>query len=392
MNSTQSILSPQLRVLYLLLVAIGVFFVPAWQWILAFFISQFLWALALGVKLPTLLEKFKKITFFVLIIVVAYGLFPENPGTEWITLDLKLFALKLNAVGLLDGVTMALRVLTIVIVSILVRQGDPKAIAAGLAALGLPKIAALTIDATLELLSDSTRKRKGGGGGRGNGRGKNKESKTGRFKDALKKLSKGDTSILSNALTNHIKNVEQFISEKDNVSAHMARDVAIISGISLTMLGIKVLKLLPGLPFLPGHKGILLIPLYIVAGRMTQTKFGSSTTGFTMGVVAFLLGDGRWGIFEVLKHVAPGLMVDLLMPLLGRTKKIPSLMVFGALVALGRFATTTAIALVMQAPSLVFALLIPSLLVHLSFGIISGIVTAPLLRNLPNMPENTDHE
>ena len=31
------------------------------------------------------------------------------------------------------------------------------------------------------------------------------------------------------------------------------------------MLGIKALKLLPGIPFAPGHKLVLLTPLYVVA-------------------------------------------------------------------------------------------------------------------------------
>ena len=34
-------------------------------------------------------------------------------------------------------------------------------------------------------------------------------------------------------------------------------------------------------------------------------------TGLTMGTVAFLLGDGRYGVFEIAKHVSPGVLVDL---------------------------------------------------------------------------------
>ena len=37
-----------------------------------------------------------------------------------------------------------------------------------------------------------------------------------------------------------------------------------------------------------------------------------------MGTIAFLMGDGRYGVFEILKHVAPGVIVDLFLPVLRR--------------------------------------------------------------------------
>jgi hypothetical protein len=159
--------------------------------------------------------------------------------------------------------------------------------------------------------------------------------------------------------------------------------VAVVAGLALTMLGIKALKLLPGLPFAPGHKGVLLIPLFIAAGLMTRSRAGATLTGLTMGTVAFLLGDGRYGIFEIAKHVAPGVLVDLLLPLMRageRRRGVVAWALFGLVVALGRFATVTVIALAVQAPALVYAVLIPGLIVHTIFGILSGLVTAPLIR------------
>jgi uncharacterized membrane protein YgcG len=104
-----------------------------------------------------------------------------------------------------------------------------------------------------------------------------------------------------------------------------------------------------------------------------------------MGTAAFLLGDGRWGVFEIAKHVSPGILVDLLMPGLKVARKRRSALLwalFGLIIALGRFATITAIALSVQAPSLVYAFLLPGLLVHGAFGLISGLVSAPLVRAL----------
>jgi hypothetical protein len=62
--------------------------------------------------------------------------------------------------------------------------------------------------------------------------------------------------------------------------------------------------------------------------------------------------------------------------------------VLGLLAALGRFATITLIALAVQPPALVYAVLLPGLLVHGIFGILSGVVTAPLLTALDRKPES----
>lgn len=181
-----------------------------------------------------------------------------------------------------------------------------------------------------------------------------------------------------------VERAERYVEEVGG-SKVMARDIAVVAGIALTMLGIKALKLLPGLPFAPGHKGVLLIPLYIAAGMMTRSRAGSTLTGLTMGTVAFLLGDGRYGIFEIAKHVAPGVLVDLMLPIMGgrdARRGVVAWAIFGFVVAIGRFATVTVIALAVQPPALVYALLVPGLIVHTIFGVLSGMVTAPLVRAL----------
>lgn len=162
------------------------------------------------------------------------------------------------------------------------------------------------------------------------------------------------------------------------------------------MLGVKALKILPGIPFLPGYKGVLLLPLYLVAAEVTRTKVGATLTGLTMGTVAFLLGDGRYGVFEIAKHVTPGIIVDLLYGVARRAagthriRRIVTYSTLGLLAALGRFATITVIALAVQPPALVYAVLLPGLLVHGIFGILSGVVTAPLLTALASPTDPPD--
>lgn len=174
--------------------------------------------------------------------------------------------------------------------------------------------------------------------------------------------------------------IEQGVGKK---SLKLVRDISVIAGISLTMLGIKALKVLPSVPFAPGHKLVILTPLYIVATLLTYTRFGGTLTGVTMGTVAFLMGDGRYGIFEILKHIAPGLISDAIVPFMIRDGKKPgpvAMSILGGVIAVGRFATIFTVSLAVQAPKAAFAMLLPGLSVHVTFGVMSGYVSYHLVR------------
>lgn len=127
----------------------------------------------------------------------------------------------------------------------------------------------------------------------------------------------------------------------------------------------------------------MLTPLYIVASVLSYSRFGATLTGLTMGTVAFLMGDGRYGIFEILKHVTPGLICDLLVPLLLRGGRRPGPLLWsivGGLIGAGRFATIFGIALTVQAPAVAFAMLIPGFTIHTTFGALSGYVSYHLVK------------
>lgn len=461
-------LDPRLRALYLVGVAVGVFFLPGWPLAVAAALQIALW-LALGLGPRPLARQLRKLALLLALIAAAYALVSDDPSTDrWTEIHLLGLSLDINTTGALTGLAMVLRLVTVVLASHIARAGDPRSLASGLRRLGLPASAALTLDAVLALLADSAPhpRRGGGGGGGGGGRGGGRGGGGGgrarasrddretsgahaptrvaddspaavgagqrtppsteidpshaveaparrdeprpladprplddadlaptlrdrlvRFRAALLRLARGDVGALVDRLDHHVSRAERHIraAAPHPGAAHLARDVAVVAGLALTMLGIKALKLLPGLPFAPGHKGVLLIPLYIAAGLMTRSRAGSTLTGLTMGTVAFLLGDGRYGIFEIAKHVSPGVLVDLLLPLMrprDTRRGVPAWALFGLLVALGRFATVTLIALAVQAPAVVYALLLPGLLVHATFGLLSGLVTAPLLRAL----------
>ncbi len=396
-------LDPRLRALYLVGVAVGVFFLPGWKLCAAAAAVQVALWLGLGLGAGRLFRQLRKLMLFLAVIAAAYALVGEDPAHDrWIALSILGLEIDVNTTGALVGLAMVLRIVTVVLASHVARAGDARALAAGLGRLGVPRSAALAIDTVLALLGDGGRGGgsgggDGGGGGRGGGGGDRRgDRRGGRFWLALRRLARGDVGVLVERLDRQVARAERHIraaAPSPEAGARLARDVAVVAGLALTMLGIKALKLLPGLPFAPGHKGVLLIPLYIAAGLMTRSRAGATLTGLTMGTVAFLLGDGRYGIFEIAKHVAPGVLVDALLPLMraGRVRRGPvAWALFGLVVALGRFATITAIALAVQAPALVYAVLVPGLIIHAVFGVLSGIVTAPLVHALTSRADSGD--
>ena len=203
----------------------------------------------------------------------------------------------------------------------------------------------------------------------------------------MKRLGRGDVGPILKRLDRQIERSEQHLEGHDlgPKGKLIAGDVAAIAGISLTMLGIKALKILPSIPFAPGHKLVILTPLYIVASVKTKSRFGATLTGLVMGTVAFLLGDGRYGIFEIAKHVAPGLVCDLLVPILTRGGRLPGAFTWswvGGLMGMGRFATIFLVTLSVQPPAVAWAMLVPGITVHTLFGVLSGAVSYQILKPL----------
>lgn len=352
---------PRLRVAFLLGTAVGVFFLrQPWQLAIA------LAALIAGwfvVRLPArrLLRQLYKLWGLATFIAVSYLLFDDDGN----------FGFRTD--NLVQGTVMFARIVAIILASHLARAGDPRAVAAGLTRLRVPEPISVPIDTVLALLGGDER-HDGTGGGRGRNR-KNDEESGETFFQAVKRIARGDVGPIARRLELQIDRAERHI-HRETKSAR-TKDLAVIAGIALTMLGIKALKVLPSIPFAPGHKLVLLTPLYIIVRRKTQMRGAATLTGLTMGSVAFLMGDGKYGVFEILKHLAPGLICDLFQP---KDAGPIGWSIFGGLIAVARFATIFCVTMLIQAPGIAYAMLIPGLTVHLTFGVASGFVTHHLVR------------
>jgi hypothetical protein len=201
------------------------------------------------------------------------------------------------------------------------------------------------------------------------------------LKTYMKAIRESDAEMLAGPVHRAIEDAEaQLLEEHPDLPRHVIHDAAVIAGIAAVMLTLKWFKTMPGLPFAPGHKNAVLLPLYLLGNELCTTRFGATGCGVTMGVLAFLTGEGRYGVFEIFKHVAPGFLVDVLHPLVrpfGRT--IWVYIPFGIVLAAGRLATELGVAFLLGVPKAFYAAIGGVSVTHLIAGGLSGFVSATLL-------------
>jgi len=294
--------------------------------------------------------------------------------------------------GLIHAALMCVQILTVLMASAVVRlTGSGTDLVDGLRALGLPRLFVHSLDQTLALLGGLGRT---AGGGRGNG-GSCGPSQTGEapagpppgFFAVLRRLVRGDVVFFTQAIRGSLDRAGEQVRQESGgrLDGRLAKDVALITGVALVMASLKMLKFLPGVPFASGHKTLLFFPLYILASRRAHTRWGGTAAGAVMGVVGFLQGDGRFGILEVLKHLAPGLLIDVLMPLVKRLPQTaPVYCVLGFLAAIARTATEFTVVLLLGARAEVFLFPAARLVPNLIAGTLSGFVTVFVLRAFPD--------
>jgi len=199
----------------------------------------------------------------------------------------------------------------------------------------------------------------------------------------VRQVLRGDLGAFADFVRANIALAEnQTGSDADaRVGGQFARDVAIVAGIGLCMSSLKMLRILPGLPFASGHKTVLLFPLYVLAARLTQSRWGATAAGSIMGVIGFLQGDGRFGILETFKHVAPGVVIDLGEPLVRRWPPWAlGYSVLGFFAAIARTATDFIVVLLLGARAEIYLFPAVKLVPNVVAGVLSGFIAVFVLR------------
>lgn len=381
-----------LKVVYLLVVTTCVFALPAaeltrpWRWHIVPGIAalQVVILLVCRISAAEILRTTTRLKWFFVFLFLCYGLLPAEHGAgelhQW-RLPITGWTVPLNVAGLAVAGLMCLQILTVVLASAVVRLTSRGTdLADGLARLGLPRLFVHAFDHTFALLAGlpqpgrgEGRRGAGGGGSRG-------------FFPTLRKLIRGDVGFLIQSVRDSLERAraEVFRQAGGRLDQRLAHDVAIVSGIALVMASLRMLKFLPGIPFAPGIKGVVLLPLYVLASQRTSSRWGATAAGSIMGVIGFLQGDGRYGVLDVLQHVAPGLVIDLAMPVVRRFP--PSAFVYcvlGFVATIARSTTEWAVVLLLGARAEVYLYPAVGMVPMLIAGTLSGFVTVYLLRAFP---------
>jgi hypothetical protein len=388
-----------LKVLYLLAVTASAFMVPAFaatrpaQWLVIPALLALQVVILLGCRFPIteIVRPVWRLKWLFLFLIGCYALLPaESPGAGDVVLSWRAplvdWLVPLNLTGLERAALMCLQILTLLLASTVVRvTGSGNDLVDGLRAFRLPDLFVYSLDHTLELL----------GGAKKSGRRRAEAAGQGGTLSTVKQLLRGNIGGFVQTIRTNIERAgERVGNESDRrLGAQLIHDIGIVTGIALCMASVKVLRILPGLPFAPGHKALLLFPLYVLASHLTHSRWGGTAAGCVMGVLGFLQGDGRFGVLEILKHAAPGLVIDLAGPLV---RRLPAWALgycfLGLAAAAGRITTELVLVLLLGARAEVYlfpaAVLVPNLLA----GFLSGFVTIFVLRAFTRSEDNVNKD
>ena len=388
-----------LKLLYLLAVTASAFMVPAfaatrsarWWVVPALLVLQVGILLTCQTRVIGILRPVWRLKWFFLFLSGCYLLLPPDSSDggdlvlQW-QVPFVNWPLPLNLTGLERAALMCLQILTVLLASTVVRvTGSGRDLVDGLRALRLPDLFVYSLDHTLELL----------GGTKKSGRGRAEAREQGGPLSTVKRLLRGDVGGFIQTIRTNIERAgERPKHESDRrLDPHLLQDIAIVTGIALCMASIKLLKILPGLPFAPGHKAILLFPLYVLASSLTHSRWGGTAAGSIMGVIGFLQGDGRFGVLEIFKHIAPGLVIDLGRPVV---RRLPTwafgYCLLGLAAALGRVSTELVLVLLLGARAEVYLFPVAVLIPNLLAGFLSGFVTIFVLRAFARSDPNVDQD
>jgi len=389
-------IEPRFQILYLLGVAILAFATVDPGWLLGLLGLQVALWLTLGLPLQGLFRIVRKLSIFFLFIIASYAFFEAEPGDRILPLALFGWAIPFNPSGVARGLLLSSRIVTVICASqILQRAGDGTALVRGLRGLFIPASLAYSLDIVMALVGGEDEPRRGSGIGGGQGRHRQRpEAEPEPYAAAddhgwqkVRRALRGDVSFLVERAQRNIARARER-AEGHGVTPEAIADLATITGLAVVSMGIRALHTLPGVPFAPGHKGVLTLPLYIVAHELTSYRTGATRLGVVIGLTSFLTGEGKFGLFEIFRHITPGLFVDIVMPLARLGGREPGPAVY-ALVGLGaavtRLSTLLLVSYFVTAPKVFYAFLVPTLVSNTIFGSLSGFLTFHLMKSIQKL-------
>ena len=235
------------------------------------------------------------------------------------------FVPAINLTGLAESLLMCGQIMTVILASMVVRHSGPETdFVNGLRRLGCPASSparSTTRSRSWVGMHEGAADRRSGEVGERETSGAGKAGVMAEGRGAIRGLwsraagiVRGDLGWIAVPVLSAIERASQrekeVVLQGNHDDRKFAHDVAVISGVGLVMMSLRMLKVLPGIPFASGYKNVVLVPLYILAADLTHSRFGATTAGTVMGLVGFLQGEGRYGVLDILRHVVPGLVID----------------------------------------------------------------------------------
>jgi len=353
------------KIIYVLALSVIIFFIQNINALLIVFMINILFFVLSGAGLKNLYLIIKRTSAFFLILFLTFLFFSENCKNLYV---MKLWNIKLGLCreGIYEGIVMLIRIYTIIILT----SFNKKSINELFRRIGLPKSLSLAFEFCFAFIEGEAEK---------------EHPPKRRIK--IRDLLKGDLNSLGSYFNDKLSGIKDEIRKKNlNLPEDIESEVVILTALGVITLSLRMVKVLPGVPFAPGHKGMIIIPLYIISSETIKTGWGGTKLGTLTGILSFFTGQDRFGIFEIIKHILPGIFVDSIYKsnLFKRTFEITSPVliysVLGILLASFRFATIILIAIITSAPKPFFIVLLPALLVQITFGGFSGFVTSYLIK------------
>jgi hypothetical protein len=165
-------------------------------------------------------------------------------------------------------------------------------------------------------------------------------------------------------------------------SGFAAADIAVMALVAAMIVVGKSLLRMP--VSVPGHAGVLWIAALVIGRGVVRRPGAATLMAFVGGLLVALIQPSDAGlVFGVAKYVLPGLVLDLLVPVLGRLDRVLPAVVAGAAAHAAKLAVDVVQGLVAGLPTtvLVAGLTLDSIF-HIAFGALGGLLGALVLRAL----------
>ena len=373
----------KLKVTYLITLSLLLFFIHNKYIIIGLIAFQILIWLFSKISFKPLIKSLIKLKWFFLIIIISYTLLPPSDNAIATTINLHFFTVDIYFSGLTIALLMLSRISLMVMASIWIRLSTSQlGFISALRTFKIPESIAIIIDLSLKQVMTEKKPKH-----RKTEKAK-KPEKNKKTKITFKELKLNKFKFINTLIEKNIQKSDNLLIQNyPEISQTKRKDILVILTVVVAIMSLKFLQLMPGLPIAPGHKNLLVIPLIILASLSTHMKNGGLAAGFATGIVSFLMGFGKFGIFEVFHFALPGLVSDWLYPLIKNNQGnwlIVKLAIIGAILGFTRFVANILILLLVGTPQIALIVMTPMLISQIVFGALSSIICVIVIKKHNN--------